>query len=350
VDVVVVYKVDRLSRSLVDFAQVMEHFNRHDTAFVSVTQNFATTDPVGRLTLNMLMSFAEFEREMITERIRDKVLAQRRKGKWTGGHTPLGYENKNHKLEVLDSEALWTRQIFAWYLEGKSALTISQRLNDEGVPLKTAQRLREHPWTKDLVLRILRNRLYLGELHCRGEFVVAEHAALIEPEVFERVQHLLEPKVRRTMAVSRNPSYLVRGTLRCGACGVAMTSASTHRDGRTHRYYRCTTRDKMGKKACGTKQLPAEAIERFVVEHLRATLMAPGQGQMMSRWLHAGFPDLPEALHGFDELWKVLALRHRQRLVRLLVEEVRVDEAKGTMAIRLRDLATLEPLAGEERP
>jgi len=129
-----------------------------------------------------------------------------------------------------------------------------------------------------------------------------------------------------------------------------MTSASTHRDGRTHRYYRCTTRDKMGKKACGTKQLPAEAIERFVVEHLRATLMAPGQGQMMSRWLHAGFPDLPEALHGFDELWKVLALRHRQRLVRLLVEEVRVDEAKGTMAIRLRDLATLEPLAGEERP
>lgn len=348
VDIVVVYKVDRLSRSLVDFAQVMEHFNRHGAAFVSVTQNFATTDPVGRLTLNMLMSFAEFEREMITERIRDKVLAQRRKGKWTGGHTPLGYENRNHKLEVLDAEAHWTRQIFAWYLEGQSALAISQRLNDECVPLKTAQKLRDRPWTKDLVLRILRNRLYLGELHCRGEFVVAEHTALIEPEVFERVQNLLEPKVRRSKAVSRNPSYLVRGTLRCGACGVAMTSASTHREGRTHRYYRCTTRDKLGKRACGTKQLPAEAIEQFVVEHLRATLVAPGEG--VSRWLRAGFPDLPEALHGFDELWKVLALGNRQRLVRLLVEEVRVDEVKGTMAIRLRDLATLKSQAVEERP
>jgi len=350
VDVVVVYKVDRLSRSLVDFAQVMEHFNRHGAAFVSVTQNFSTTDPVGRLTLNMLMSFAEFEREMITERIRDKVLAQRRKGKWTGGHAPFGYENRNHKLEVLDSEAPWARLVFAWYLEGQSALAISQRLNDEGVPLKTARKLRARPWTKDLVLRILRNRLYLGELHCRGEFVIAEHSALIDPDVFERVQKMFEPKVRRRKAFSRNPTYLVRGTLRCGNCGVAMTSASTHRDGRTHRYYRCTTRDKMGKKACGTKQLPAEAIERFVVEHLRNALTAPGQSPEVSQWIRRGFPELPKTFKGFDDLWQVLDLPHRQRLVRLLVEDVRVEEVKGTLAIRLRDLGSLVDMPEEEFP
>ncbi len=257
---------------------------------------------------------------------------------------------RNHKLEILESEASWVRLVFAWYLEGQSALSISARLNDEGVPLKTIQKPRERPWTKDLVLRILRNRLYLGELHCRGEFVTAEHPALIEADVFQRVQKLLEPKVRRQKAISFNPSYLVRGTLCCGTCGGLMTSASTHRDGRIHRYYRCTTRDKKGKKVCPTKQLPAEAIERFVVDHLRAALAAPGQESEVRRWLRCGFPDLPDTIRGFDDLWQILDLRHRQRLVRLLVEEVRVDEVKGRLAIRLRDLGSLPFDAEEDLP
>ncbi|MBI3131512.1 MAG: recombinase family protein [Acidobacteria bacterium] len=341
VDVVVVYKVDRLSRSLVDFAQVMAHFNQHGVAFVSVTQNFSTTDPVGRLTLNMLMSFAEFEREMITERIRDKVLAQRRKGKWTGGHAPLGYLGKDHRLQVAEEEASWVRQVFAWYLEGLSAVSIAERLNDAGVPLKSSSKPRPRPWTKDLVLRILRNRLYVGELHCRGEFVVAEHPALVESEVFEAVQRKLEPKRRRGEVISLNPSYLVRGTLVCGACGGRMTSASTHRGERIHRYYRCSTRDKRGKKACPTTQLPAEALERFVVEHLRAVLTAPEQREQANRWIRRAFPELPKTLSGFDELWKALDLRHRQSLVRLVVEEVRVEERRGALAIRLRDLQAL---------
>ena len=148
VDVVVVYKVDRLSRSLPDFAQVMEHFNRNGVGFVSVTQNFSTTDPVGRLTLNMLMSFAEFEREMITERIRDKIRAARRKGHWTGGHAPLGYYSEKAHLLVHKEEEPWVHQVFAWYLEGVSALVISQRLNAAQVPLKTARNSRPNPWTR----------------------------------------------------------------------------------------------------------------------------------------------------------------------------------------------------------
>ena len=275
IDVVVVYKVDRLSRSLLDFSQVMEHFNKHGIAFVSVTQHFATTDAVGRLTLNMLMSFAEFEREMITERIRDKVQAARRKGRWTGGKAPLGYRSEKAHLLVHETEEVWARQVFAWYQEGVSALAIGQRLNEAGVPLKTARTVRENPWTKDLVLRILRNRLYLGEISCQGEFVVAEHTGLIDPATFDRVQTLLEPKTRRDRSECRNPIYLVRGTLRCGLCGSSMTSASTFRDGRLHRYYRCTTRDKKGKKVCPTKQLPAEAIEAFVVERVQAAFGDP---------------------------------------------------------------------------
>lgn len=336
VDVVVVYKVDRLSRSLLDFAQVMATFNRQEVAFVSITQNFSTADPVGRLTLNMLMSFAEFEREMITERIRDKVQAARRKGRWTGGHAPLGYISQKGRLEVLDTESPWVLKVFGWYLEGLSAVSISERLNDAGVPLKTSRKSRSRPWTKDLVLRVLRNRIYLGDLHCQGEFVIGEHAALIDRATFEQVQTRLAPKDRRTQPISRNPGYLVRGTLVCGACGYPMTSASTNRNGRVHRYYRCTTRDKGGLKACATRQFPADAIEGFVVERLKAMLNQPSLSDHMRALVGVEITG-----QGFDDCWEQLNLSNRQRLVRLLVEEVRLDESKGTLSMRLRDTETL---------
>jgi len=187
IDVIVIYKVDRLSRSLVDFSRVMEHFNRYRVAFVSITQNFSTADPVGRLTLNMLMSFAEFEREMIADRIRDKVAGARKLGKWTGGVTSLGYVSEKSKLLVVDSEAPWVSQVYKWYLEGKSALEISVRMNEAEVPMRAIRKARLHPWNKDHVLRVLRNRLYVGEISCLGEFVLAEHTALIPREVFDRV-------------------------------------------------------------------------------------------------------------------------------------------------------------------
>lgn len=338
-DVVVVYKVDRLSRSLPDFAQVMEHFNRRGVGFVSVTQHFSTTDPVGRLTLNMLMSFAEFEREMITERIRDKVRAARRKGRWTGGHAPLGYRSENARLLIHEEELPWAKQVFDWYLEGVSALAISLRLNEAGLPLKTARTPRANPWTKDLVLRILRNRLYLGELSCQGEFVMAEHPALIEAEVFHRVQRMLDPKDRRARLQSRNPVYLVRGTLRCGLCGCSMTCASTFREGRLYRYYRCRTRDKQGKEVCPTVQMPAEAIEAFVVDRVKEMIRAPEVATCLSnRLAELG---IPEDM-GLEGLWESLTLPNRQRLVRLLVKEVVVDQRVGRLSVQLRDTAELE--------
>src|SRR5690606_25275920 len=125
-----VYKVDRLSRSLLDFAKVMDRFNQAGAAFVSVTQNFSTADAMGRLTLNVLMSFAEFEREMISERTRDKIAGARRRGKWTGGPVPLGYRVEDKKLVVVESEAQLVRDIFSLYLERRSALAVAQRLNE----------------------------------------------------------------------------------------------------------------------------------------------------------------------------------------------------------------------------
>lgn len=225
-------------------------------------------------------------------------------------------------------------------MEGFSALAIAHRLNEAGVPLKTSLNPKPNPWTKPLVLRILRNRLYLGELSCQGEFVLAEHPALVDSETFERVQRMLDPKDRRQRHESRNPVYLVRGSLKCGICGASMTSASTFREGRMYRYYRCSTRDKKGKEGCPTVQL---GVERFVVERLQKVLADPDCRVPLQRCLEPLGLLVPGG--NLAELWELLSLANRQRLVRLPVEEVVVDQRVGKLSVTLRDLADLQEVA-----
>jgi DNA invertase Pin-like site-specific DNA recombinase len=269
-----VVKVDRLSRSLLDFAQVMERFNRAGAAFVSVTQNFSTADAMGRLTLNMLMSFAEFEREMIAERTRDKIAAARRRGKWTGGSVPLGYQVIDKKLVVDEVEAVIVREVFALYREHGSALEVAHILNDRGRATKrhTANngRLRKaRPWTKDSVLRVLKNAIYAGLMPYGDEVHSGEHDAIVPEATWRQAQVQLRRQTRRTVTRPRNPDYLLRGLLRCVHCGAAFTPATTTRKGdRAYRYYLCITRDKQGRSACPAGPLPAAAIEDFVLARL----------------------------------------------------------------------------------
>ncbi|HEX7840084.1 MAG TPA: recombinase family protein [Kofleriaceae bacterium] len=274
VDVVVVYKVDRLSRSLLDFAKVMERFNAAGASFVSVTQNFSTADAMGRLTLNMLMSFAEFEREMISERTRDKIAGARRKGKWTGGPVPLGYTVVDKKLVVDELEAVLVREIFALYHDHRSALAVTRALNARRESIKRRRAAIERgralrTWTKTDVLRVLKNPVYAGYMAADDRLYDAEHTALIERTVFARTRALLAAATRTKKAAVRNPEYLLRGVLRCARCGAGFTAASTIRGRVTHRYYRCVTRDKQGKEACPSAPLPAGAIEAFVIAQLR---------------------------------------------------------------------------------
>ena len=273
IDVVVVYKVDRLSRSLLDFAQVMERFNRAGAAFVSVTQNFSTADAMGRLTLNMLMSFAEFEREMIAERTRDKIAAARRRGKWTGGSVPLGYQVIDKKLVVDEVEAVVVRELFELYLEYGSALEVAHILNDRGRATKRHRasngRIRKaRPWTKDAVLRVVKNAIYAGLMPYGDEVHPGEHEHIVSEDAWRQAQVQLRRQTRRAATRPRDPDYLLRGLLRCACCGAAFTPATTRKGERAYRYYRCITRDKQGRSACPAGPLPAAAIEDFVLARL----------------------------------------------------------------------------------
>ena len=290
IDVVVVYKVDRLSRSLLDFARVMERLDKAGASFVAVTQNFSTADAIGRLTLNLLMSFAEFEREMIAERTRDKIAAARRRGQWTGGVLPLGYDKVDKKLVVVEAEAHLVRQVFDLYLAHRSVVVVARRLNDAGH--RTKQRVyksgRVKPgqrWTKQSVLYTLRNPLYAGWVPYDGELHEGKHEPVVPREQFELVRELLEAHGGRKTA-TRNPDYILRGLLRCGGCGAALTPGSTRKGGREYRYYRCTTRDTQGAGACPRGPVSAEQVESAVVEQLQQTAIdAPGLPRVLQQRL-----------------------------------------------------------------
>jgi DNA invertase Pin-like site-specific DNA recombinase len=277
VDVVVCYKVDRLSRSLLDFAKMMELLNQAGASFVSVTQNFSTADAMGRMTLGLLMTFAQFEREMTAERTRDKVLAARRKGRWTGGFTPLGYSLESGKLVINEREAVTVREAFNLLFELRRPAEVARQLNERGLypPGRRLAAGKQPRWDGNAVTKLLRSPLYAGRIRAGTDVAQGEHAPLVAPEVFERAQAILDSAHTERKAHGRNPAYLLRGLLRCGVCGAALTPASTRKKKNEHRYYVCNTRNK-DSRACTGSHLPAPALERQVVERLRQTSVDAG--------------------------------------------------------------------------
>src|SRR5205823_13743653 len=271
-------KVDRLSRSLLDFAQMMQTFEKQKVSFVSVTQQFNTGTSMGRLVLNVLLSFAQFEREIISERTRDKIAATRRKGKWAGGHPILGYDvdPQRYKLVVNAEEAERVRAIFALYLEHESLLPVVQELVQRGWPNKRWQTRagRErggHPFTRTSLYKLLTNVAYLGKVRYKDEVHDGEHAAIVDPGVWQRVQALLQRNGRTGGAPVRNRfGALLKGLLRCVPCDCAMTPTHTTRDGtRRYRYYVCCGAQKRGWDTCPSKSVPAAQIEQLVVSQIR---------------------------------------------------------------------------------
>ena len=278
IDCVVVYKVDRLSRSLLDFARIMETFEKHGVSFVSVTQQFNTTNSMGRLTMNILLSFAQFEREIIAERTRDKMSAARRKGKWMGGGLVLGYDvaPRGGRLVVNEEEAAQVRAIYELYLEHRSLIPVVRELDRRGWRnkrwiTKKGNERGGAPFTKNTLFRLLTNVIYIGKVSYKGTIYPGEHDAIVDAKVWKRVQELLRRNGRNGGKEVRNKyGALLKGLLYCVPCNTAMVHTYTaKKNGRRYRYYVCLNAQQRGWDACPTKSVNAHDLETFVVDHIR---------------------------------------------------------------------------------
>jgi len=279
VDVVVVYKVDRLTRSLADFAKIVEIFDAHEVSFVSVTQQFNTTSSMGRLTLNVLLSFAQFEREMTQERIRDKIAASKKKGMWMGGIPPLGYDVRDRKLVPNETEAATVRVIFQRYLELGSVRLLQQDLEARGIVAKVHERHKERrggrPMQRGTLYHLLQNRLYLGEVVHKGLAYPGQHPAIVEQDAWERAQTLLQDHAteRRIGARCKDPSLLT-GLIYDGA-GHRMTPSHAVKDGKRFRYYVSRPLTANEQRLPTDLRTPALEVERVVIDRIRSIFATP---------------------------------------------------------------------------
>jgi DNA invertase Pin-like site-specific DNA recombinase len=342
VDVIVVYKIDRLSRSLMDFARLVEVFDRHDVTFVSVTQSFNTTTSMGRLTLNILLSFAQFEREVIGERIRDKVAASKARGMWMGGKVPLGYRVQDHKLVVVPTEAAHVRRVFEIFAESRSGVETVRRLAAEGVTAKSGRAL-----NKGDVYKLLHLRTYLGEVAHKGNIYQGEHKAIVSRALWDQAHAVLRESPRARANASRaRPQALLQGLL-FGADGRAMSPTHTRRRGRLYRYYVAQAVLKGDIQAPDLlRSVPAAEIEGAVVGQVRALLRQPEV--VVGTWLAARADvqglteeEMRDALGHLDPLWDELFPAEQARIVRLLVERVDVSTAGADIKLRVDGLASL---------
>jgi len=285
VDCIVVYKVDRLSRSLIDFARIMGALERHCVSFVSVTQQFNTSTSMGRLMLNVLLSFAQFERELISERTRDKIAATRRKGKWSGGMPMLGYDvaPEGGRLLVNKDEAHRVRGVFETYLELESLIETVKELERRGWTTKRWVTKKGHerggkPWGKNSLYKLLTNRIYLGKMTYKDEVHEGEHPAIVDEDLFERVQRLLKRNSRSGGKHVRNRfGAVLKGLVRCVPCGCAMVPTHTTRNGnKRYRYYVCAGAQSRGWHTCPSPSVPAPELERFVVDQIKDIGKDPG--------------------------------------------------------------------------
>jgi DNA invertase Pin-like site-specific DNA recombinase len=346
IDVVVIYKIDRLTRSLADFSKMVEVFERQGVSFVSVTQQFNTTTSMGRLMLNVLLSFAQFEREVTGERIRDKIAASKRKGMWMGGVPPLGYDVENRRLVPNPQEAKLIRHIFTRFVELGSSTKLVKELKLDGVTSKawTTQdgKVREgKPIDKGLVYKLLGNRTYLGELRHKEQWYQAEHLPIVDQPVWDSVHAILATNGRsRANATRATTPFLLKGIV-FGHDGRALTPwhSTKKTTGKRYRYYLPMRDLKEHAGASGLPRMPAAELESAVLDQLRNILRAPNLLSDLVPQAKKLDPTLDEAkvtvaMTRLDLIWDQLFPAEQTRIVKMLIEKVIVSPSD--LEVRLR--------------
>jgi DNA invertase Pin-like site-specific DNA recombinase len=341
IDVVVVYKIDRLSRSLMDFAKLVQAFDEHNVTFVSVTQSFNTTTSMGRLTLNILLSFAQFEREVIGERVRDKIAASKARGMWMGGPVPLGYEVRDRKLVVNEIEAATVWRVFEAFATTGSATALVPALRAEGLLTKMRR-----PFDKGAIYKTLNLRTYLGQVTHQGKIYPGEHQAIVTQELWDRAHDMMResPRVRANQSRRQTPA-LLQGLI-FGPDGRALSPTHTRRRGKLYTYYVSQAVLKGTDEDCTVRRISAGEIEAAVMDQVRALLLQPEVVIGTWRAAQGEAPDLTEAetreaLEQLGPLWDELFPAEQARIVRSLVERVDVSPAGADIRLRLDGLAGL---------
>ena len=316
-------------------------FDRNGVTFVSVTQSFNTTTSMGRLTLNILLSFAQFEREVTAERIRDKVAASRKKGMWMGGVPPFGYRVENRKLLVDEAAAEHVRWIFARFIEIGSCTLLAREVGTRGIRTPRGNRI-----DKKYIYRMLSNRAYIGEAVHKGDSYPGEHVAIIDRETWDRVHAILQESPRKRAARTRADTPALLKGLLFGPDGAAFSPTHTRKGGRLYRYYVSQTVLKHGAGACPVGRVPAGEVEAAVIDQIRAVFRQPEvvAGTWQTARTHDGDiaeTDTREALTRLDPLWDELFPAEQARIVALLVERVDIGAEGLNVRLRMDGLAAL---------
>lgn len=345
VDVVVVYKVDRLSRSLNDFAQMMEVFDQQKVSFVSITQHFNTTTAMGRLTLNILLSFGQFEREITGERIRDKISLSKKKGMWMGGRVPIGYDAIDTKLVVNYDDAQLVHRIFTRYIELGSVTLLCKEL--QALDFRTKRhktRSGTHtggiPFSKTALYKILNQHIYIGKITHKGKSYPGEHEAIIDDELWNAVRRSLDTNKNKPKAVRSNvatPAPL-KGLL-FGPDGKAMTPSHSTKKGKRYRYYVTHTAQKNGYEDCLLKIVRAGDVEGVVFDQLKSIFRQPQL--IIQSWKALSNQDnsiteneVRKQLLAIESLWDHLFHNEQARLLQLFIQ--RIDLSVDEVSIKVR--------------
>ncbi len=353
VKVVVVYKVDRLTRSLSDFAKIIDVLEEHGASFVSVTQQFSTTTSMGRLTLNMLLSFAQFEREVTAERIRDKIAASKKQGIWMGGVVPLGYEAIDRKLVINEQEASTVRTIFELYREHGSSRIVKEE--GDRLDLRTKARERDADsniqgkhFTRGHIHKILNNRLYIGEITHKGTSYPGNHDPIIDRELWDAVQDQLRRNaIRRKRADNIRSPSLLTGVLKT-ADGDRLTPSHANRGNQRYRYYVSQPSESSGGKPW---RLPATSLERVIIDVVSKFLM--DQGQISARADNSISADRLQAL--FERAEKLADNLQRRTpnaqraMLQGLLNQVTVHEERLALRVSGRELGRYLEIGDEPK-
>ncbi len=305
VDTVVVYKVDRLTRSLADFAKIVEQFDKQGVSFVSVTQQFNTTSSMGRLTLNVLLSFAQFEREVTGERIRDKIAASKRKGMWMGGVVPLGYDLSNRTLSVNEQEAQAVREIFAAYLRIGCVSKLQRYLKEQGIVSKprlssSGRSSGGVSFSRGALYELLRNRIYLGQITHKGVPFPGQHLAVLDPELWGQVQDQLDANLQAKRHRARSSESSLLTGLLFDPLGVRFTPTHASKGGLRYRYYTAQVQP-TGSRGARTVRLPAAEIEEVITRRM-VQLLQSRQALLDTLCLDGGLEDTRTVLQMIELL------------------------------------------------